>query len=235
MADTITSAQMRALEQAAIESGQVTGFQLMERAGQGVVEAVFEEWPELGTDERRAVVLCGPGNNGGDGFVVARLLRDRGWRVEVYLYGDAAKLPQDARVNYERCSDVETVIQYKDEEFWLPCEKTNNDSLLIDALFGIGLSRPLHLNSFSWTALMCAAESRRMNSADWPSARVVVVDVPSGMNADTGRFPRPYPVPFDFECAAANLTVTFHQLKPGHVLAEGPAACGKIVVKDIGL
>ncbi len=73
MQNTITSSDMRALEQAAIASGRVTGLELMERAGQGVVEAVFEEWPELAKATHRAVVLCGPGNNGGDGFVVACL------------------------------------------------------------------------------------------------------------------------------------------------------------------
>jgi hydroxyethylthiazole kinase-like uncharacterized protein yjeF len=88
MTELLTAAQMRAIEQAAIESGQVTGLELMERAGRGVVEAILEEWPELATTSHRAVVLCGPGNNGGDGFVVARLLRDRGWEVEVFLYGD---------------------------------------------------------------------------------------------------------------------------------------------------
>src|SRR6056297_3031142 len=102
MTELLTAAQMRAIEQAAIESGQVTGLELMERAGRGVVEAVFEEWPELAQAPHRAVVLCGPGNNGGDGFVVARLLKAWGWEVEVYLYGDGEKLPPDARVNYER-------------------------------------------------------------------------------------------------------------------------------------
>ncbi|MCP5075059.1 MAG: bifunctional ADP-dependent NAD(P)H-hydrate dehydratase/NAD(P)H-hydrate epimerase, partial [Rhodobacteraceae bacterium] len=102
MTELLTAAQMRAIETAAIESGEVTGLELMERAGRGVVEAVFEEWPELAKTSHRAVVLCGPGNNGGDGFVVARLLHDWGWEVEVFLYGDAAKLPPDARVNYVR-------------------------------------------------------------------------------------------------------------------------------------
>jgi NAD(P)H-hydrate repair Nnr-like enzyme with NAD(P)H-hydrate epimerase domain len=82
--------------------GEVTGLELMERAGRGVVEAIFEEWPELRATSHRAVVLCGPGNNGGDGFVVARLLKEWGWEVEVFLYGDPERLPPDARVNYER-------------------------------------------------------------------------------------------------------------------------------------
>ncbi len=71
MAELLTAAQMRAIEQAAIDSGEVTGLELMERAGRGVVEAIFEEWPEFAQTSHRAVVLCGPGNNGGDGFVVA--------------------------------------------------------------------------------------------------------------------------------------------------------------------
>ena len=70
MTELLTAAQMRAIERAAIESGEVTGLELMERAGRGTVEAILEEWPELVGGERRAVVLCGPGNNGGDGFVV---------------------------------------------------------------------------------------------------------------------------------------------------------------------
>jgi hydroxyethylthiazole kinase-like uncharacterized protein yjeF len=102
MTELLTAAQMRAIEQAAIASGEVTGLELMERAGRGVVEAIFEEWPELKATSHRAVVLCGPGNNGGDGFVVARLLKEWGWEVEVFLYGDPERMPPDARVNYER-------------------------------------------------------------------------------------------------------------------------------------
>ena len=102
MTELLTAAQMRAIEAAAIASGQVTGLELMERAGRGVVEAVFQEWPELRAGSYRAVVLCGPGGNGGDGFVVARLLKEWGWEVEVFLYGEVEGMPPDARVNYER-------------------------------------------------------------------------------------------------------------------------------------
>ena len=102
MTELLTAAQMRAIERAAIESGEVTGLELMERAGQGVVEAILEWRPELATAPHRAVVLCGPGNNGGDGFVVARLLKQRGWEVDVFLYGDEAKLPPDAAENCRR-------------------------------------------------------------------------------------------------------------------------------------
>ncbi|MBZ0123320.1 MAG: bifunctional ADP-dependent NAD(P)H-hydrate dehydratase/NAD(P)H-hydrate epimerase, partial [Roseovarius sp.] len=79
MAELLTAAQMRALETAWIESGAATGEELMERAGRGVVEAVFDTWPDLAAAPHKAAVMCGPGNNGGDGFVVARLLRGWGW------------------------------------------------------------------------------------------------------------------------------------------------------------
>ncbi len=85
MTELLTAAQMRAIEQAAIASGEVTGLELMERAGRGVVEAILEWRPELATAPHRAVVLCGPGNNGGDGSVVARLLKESGWVVATLL------------------------------------------------------------------------------------------------------------------------------------------------------
>ncbi|MEO0655524.1 MAG: NAD(P)H-hydrate epimerase, partial [Pseudomonadota bacterium] len=96
MTELLTAEQMRAIEQAAIESGEVTGLELMERAGRGVVEAIFEEWPELAATSHRAVVLCGPGNNGGDGYVVARLLAERGWTVDLFAYGEPGRQGPDA-------------------------------------------------------------------------------------------------------------------------------------------
>lgn len=210
---------MRAIERAAIESGAVTGLELMERAGRGVVDAVFAEWPELKATSHRAVVLCGPGNNGGDGFVVARLLKEWGWEVEVFLYGDPAKLPPDARVNYERWLVMGVVAELSPEDGfhdpWAP-------ALIVDALFGTGLSRPL---DFTLGRMLPDWDLR-----DTPGRpRVVAVDVPSGLCADSGRTLK------DSDGYWADLTVSFHDLKRGHVLAEGPFLCGKVVVHDIGL
>jgi len=78
MTDPITSAEMRAIEMAAIDSGAVTGLELMDRAGKAVVKAIFETWPELLMQPRRVGILAGPGNNGGDGFVIANRFRDYG-------------------------------------------------------------------------------------------------------------------------------------------------------------
>lgn len=235
MTELITAAQMRAIEAEAIASGRVTGLELMERAGRGVVEAIFEEWPELSAAPYRAVVLCGPGNNGGDGFVVARLLKERGWEVEVYLYGDPDKLPPDARANYERWAEMGEVAPYSDDDFGLDPEVWDTDTLLIDALFGIGLTRPLSdCNEVGWVTQVTEwNSSSEFRMGGFPGCRCVSIDIPSGLDADSGRilfdgYPRR-------EIISANLTVTFHCAKLGHYLADGPQHCGKLVIKDIGL
>ncbi|MES0860863.1 NAD(P)H-hydrate dehydratase [Ruegeria sp. SCPT10] len=243
MVELLTAAQMRAIEQAAIESGKVTGLELMERAGQGVVEAIFEEWPELtdrgaspssspgylGPDEEdplRAVVLCGPGNNGGDGFVVARLLRERGWEVEVFLYGDPLKLPPDARMNYERWISIgeanppsklptDTCLKLIDV-----FSKAEVPTVFVDAVFGTGLSKPLSKSTFEFDLLM-------QNLISHENVKRVAVDVPSGLCSDSGK-----QIGHSYR---AELTVSFNALKDGHVLGMGPDVCGKVVVKSIGL
>lgn len=234
MTELLTAAQMRAIEQAAIDSGEVTGLELMERAGKGVVEAILEEWPELAeeavesrgaaprpaaspheekvgisTKKKRAVVLCGPGNNGGDGFVVARLLHERGWAVEVFLYGEAAKLPPDARLNYQRWLEMGAVnalsafalrdavarVQYN-EDTLEAC-----DSVFVDALFGTGMTRP-----FGADLLEIAQE--------WTETcyvHGVSVDLPSGICSDSG-------VAIGGSWFPARLGVTFERPKLGHFL-----------------
>ena len=97
----ITAAQMRAVEHEAMRGGGITERDLMETAGRAVVDALLAQWPDLAARAGRAWVLCGPGNNGGDGFVIARLLAERGWQVRVLLAGDPAALPPDARRNHD--------------------------------------------------------------------------------------------------------------------------------------
>ena len=265
MTELLTAAQMRAIEQAAIESGEVTGLELMERAGQGVVDAVFEEWPELAGDAavaegsdaylereeagdarvRRAVVLCGPGNNGGDGFVVARRLHERGWAVEGYLYGDPEKLPPDARVNYERWGRLGEVQSLTAEA----AGKGDRPILMVDAMFGTGLSRAIPLDLALAHHAVRNRDTRRLH----PGRRchVVAVDCSSGFDADSGSFLLPPPpqergdnelkpeVWRDWfvndaskRLLPVDMTVSFHRLKVGHSLNE---SSGKLRVIDIGL
>jgi len=223
MINLLTAAQMRAIELAAIESGDVTGLTLMERAGRGVVEAIFEEWPDLKHSSYRAVVLCGPGNNGGDGFVVARLLKEWGWEVEVYLYGDAENLPPDARRNYDRwCALGNVAPVSRDMRRWNGAYWDDRDvALVIDALFGTGLTRPIEGALSDLIAALCLYEFAT------GGARRVAVDIPSGLDSDSGRVLG--------AAIDADLTVTFHSMKLGHALSDGPGLCRRTVVKDIGI
>ncbi len=221
---TISSAEMRALEQAAIDSGKVTGLELMERAGQGVVDAIFEEWPELGTVTKYATVLCGPGNNGGDGFVIARRLAERGWAVEMPYLGDPMRYSPDAAKMFSLVPNTVLAVQITADE--APAIGSaifeTETVLVIDAVFGIGLSRALDRD---YAGLLCS-DLAMYHMADL-GVKCVAVDIPSGLSSDHGQ-----PLGNAFR---AHLTVTFHSLKPGHVLRFGPEYCGKTVVKDIGL
>jgi ADP-dependent NAD(P)H-hydrate dehydratase / NAD(P)H-hydrate epimerase len=226
MTELLTAAQMRSVEAAAIASGEVTGLELMERAGRGVVEAVFEEWPELRATSHRAVVLCGPGNNGGDGFVVARLLKEWGWEVEVFLYGDPEKMPPDARVNYERWLGMGGVGPLSDALL-------DSADVVIDAIFGIGLSR-----SFLIPPELRGQFHSLMTDCLWSGGGehapyTVAVDNVSEMDADSGRQIR---VEAEWRGEmGAHLTVTFHRPKIGHYLGVGPLLSHRLRVVDLGL
>ena len=226
MTELLTSAQMRAIEAAAIASGKVTGLELMERAGKGVVEAIFEEWPELRATSHRAVVLCGPGNNGGDGFVVARLLRECGWEVEVFLYGDPERMPPDARVNYKRWVGMGEVLSYDAGSLLQKGAEAAcagvDQWLVVDALFGIGQRAPLDAILEPVNALIDATFEKQAA----PTPFFVAVDIPTGYDADTGSVLAVRPMP-------ADLIVTFHAHKPLHRLPH--MADARCVVVDIGL
>ena len=194
-------AQMTAADAAAPDAG-VPSMTLMENAGRAVADEIGKRWTP-----RPTAVLCGPGNNGGDGYVVARLLRARGWPVWAETLGDTAALKGDAAEAFRRW-DGETMPVSADNPM---------AALFVDALFGAGLSRPLE-----GEAARLAEASVRMRD------RVVSVDVPSGVHGDTGLAPGG--VAF-----SAALTVTFVRRKPGHVLEPGRGRCGEVVVAPIGM
>ena len=188
---------MAAADQVAINAG-TPGLTLMERAGAAVADAMAQRF-----DPQPVIVLCGPGNNGGDGYVVARLLNLAGWQVEVQALGEPAT--PDARAAAAGW-----------EGGFKPLGGPLGDALIIDALFGAGLSRPLE-------GLAAQVATQLAGRPD----RVVAVDIPSGVSGDTGLPLGP--------AMFAGLTVTFHARKPGHVLEPGRGHCGEIVVADIGL
>ncbi|MEP4194206.1 MAG: NAD(P)H-hydrate dehydratase [Aliishimia sp.] len=239
----LTASQMRKIEQAAIARGEATGLELMEKAGQGVVDAIFAHWPEIATVEstnvdfsqqskvkaRQALVLCGPGHNGGDGFVVARLLAVLGWQVQVFLFGNADRLPKDARVTFERWNAIGDVHAWDDPAIEAMIERGQHD-LIIDALFGIGLTRamPKQLERTRQAITTQVTTSPSLTRYQ----KYVAIDMPSGLCAESGA---------DFGACPADLTVTFHAPKLGHYLLHhgqnggGPGMCGALRVADIGL
>ncbi len=240
MTDLLTSAQMRALEHSEIAAGRVSGPELMERAALGFVAAVFEHYPELGLGRLagsrppHVVVLCGPGNNGGDGFVVARLLRQAGWTVEVFYTGGSGDRPSAARLAHGGWSAMGEVQSLD------VAGKGTRPDLLIDALLGIGVSRPLKLE---WAQAWQAVRSR---AGDAP-CHVVAVDCPSGFDCDAGgfilpdepdsaqdaaRFMAQEMLPRELFC---DLCVTFHAPKVGHYLADATGNGTRPAVVDIGL
>lgn len=198
--ELLTAEEMGRADALAIAAG-VPGLSLMEAAGRAVADAAVDLVAGKGT---AIAVLCGPGNNGGDGFVAARLLRERGYRVRVGLLGS---LTGDAAVMAERWgADVESLTP----------TTLNDADLIIDALFGAGLSRPLD----GVAAEVVAA----INASGKP---VLAVDVPSGFDGTTGCA--------DGAVVQATRTVTFFRLKPGHLLLPGRRLCGDVRVADIGI
>ena len=191
---------MAEADRLAIAAG-TPGMTLMEAAGRAVAEAAAALVPD-----GPVVVVAGPGNNGGDGFVAARRLMAGGRDVTVALLGDAARLKGDAAIARDRWSGPTIAAAAP-----LPPA-----ALVIDALFGAGLDRPL---SGAAAALVDA-----MNAG---SAPVLAVDVPSGLHGDTGR-----PLGRAVRAAA---TVTFFRRKPGHLLLPGRALCGRVEVAQIGI
>lgn len=197
----LSADQMRAAEAAAINAG-VASASLMESAGDAVAQVAMKGW-----SKRPVAVVCGPGNNGGDGFVAARRLADAGWDVSVLRLGDVAALKGDAKL----MADL-----YEGAVAAFSPAALGNAGLIIDAMFGTGLTRPID-----------GAMREGVDAINASPAPALAVDLPSGVNADTGAVMG----------AAVNAarTVTFFAKKPGHVLFPGRAFCGAIDVADVGI
>ena len=187
-------------------AGGVPGYALMLKAGKTVASAAADFFGERQAGQKVAV-FCGPGNNGGDGFVAARLLRDMGFAVEVGALGDPRFLRGDAGQAFADWPGETRAVEEVD-----PAAA----DLVIDALFGAGLSRPLDGRAL--------ASVERINAAGRP---VLAVDVPSGVDGASGAV--------GSCCVRAEKTVTFFRLKPGHLLLPGRAACGEVLLAQIGI
>ncbi len=197
----LTSQEMAQADQHTIRSG-IAGADLMEAAGLAVTRHIM-----VCFDQVKTLVLCGPGNNGGDGFVIARHLKEAGWEVELALLGSVANLSGDAALMASR---------WDGDVLPLSPDVIQNHELIVDAIFGAGLCRPIEGPIAS---LIDSINSRDL--------KVVAVDIPSGIDSDSGQI-------LD-SAIRANSTVTFFRSKPGHFLFPGKEYCGDLVVADIGI
>ena len=196
----LTVAETTAADAAAVAAGIPLEL-LMQRAGQAVAAAIIARWTP-----RPVLVLCGPGNNGGDGYEAASELARHGWTVRVAASGDVSRLRGAAATAAKGWSGP--VVRMEPAAL-------DGIELVIDALFGAGLTRAL------------GAADRDMLSRAAERATVVAVDLPSGLAGDTGAVLGYAPT--------VAVTVTFHRKKPAHVLEPGRGLCGEVVVADIGL
>jgi ADP-dependent NAD(P)H-hydrate dehydratase / NAD(P)H-hydrate epimerase len=203
MIELLTIAEMAGADRLAIAGG-VPGIELMENAGRAVADVVVRRHPG---STPKICVVAGPGNNGGDGFIAARVLADRGFPVRVMLLGEREKLVGDAAEAAQRWQGpVEAAVP----------AALAGCGVIVDALFGAGLSRPV--------TGAAAAVVEAINSS---GAEVVAVDLPSGLNGDSGAVMG--------VAVKAEATVTFCRRKPGQVLLPGRQFCGAVEVADIGI
>ncbi|MFN3919855.1 MAG: NAD(P)H-hydrate dehydratase [Methylohalobius sp.] len=196
--------QVRAMDRYAIEHLQVPGIVLMQRAGSAAFSVLNRHWPQA----ESIAVLCGGGNNGGDGYIVARCALDQGLAVKVFALSPAERLQGEALLAYQsyRAAGGETVGN-------LPAKLEGFD-VVVDALLGTGLDREVE-----------GKYAQAIAQINEFSGGVLAVDIPSGLHADTGAI---------LGCAVeADLTVTFVGLKQGLFTGEGPACAGKIWYADL--
>ncbi|MDW6023117.1 NAD(P)H-hydrate dehydratase [Mesorhizobium sp. BAC0120] len=200
--EILTPTEMGDADRLTIASGLIDGIGLMRRAGDAVASLVLERFPEA----PGVAVLAGPGNNGGDGYVVAERLRRAGIAVTLWR-ADEPRSGTDAAIAAEECNVApEPLPEFAPQTGWV----------IVDALFGAGLARPVE-----------GIYAEAIGKVERAGARVVAIDLPSGVSGLTGEVLGIAP--------RAELTVTFFCKKPGHLLYPGRALCGVTVIADIGI
>jgi NAD(P)H-hydrate epimerase len=217
----LSRAQMRAFDQHAMEACKVPSLLLMENAGRGATDVIERELCAGHVAAMRFVVVCGTGNNGGDGFVVARHLLARGAKVQAWLVGDAARMTPECRVNHDGFVGIGGRVEQLPLGHALGgfAVAVGEADIIVDGLFGTGLDRMIVEPLSSIVRLMKEARGH--------GARIAALDVPSGLNADTG-------VSMG-GTVEADITVSFAHLKLGHVTGHGARKAGTVHVVDIGV
>jgi ADP-dependent NAD(P)H-hydrate dehydratase / NAD(P)H-hydrate epimerase len=202
MLELLTAEEMGRADRLTIQDG-IKGAVLMENAGRAVADEVSRRFPDAET----VMVLCGPGNNGGDGFVAARHLRERGYKVRLGFDGDPSRLPTDAAAMAKLWSEGRVKLS---------ADLLAGSDVVVDALFGAGLARPIE-----------GAFAELIDDVNASGLPVVAIDVPSGIDGTTGEVRG--------TAIEAVSTVTFFRLKPGHLLLPGRLHCGEVKLAQIGI
>lgn len=212
----LNTAQMRDVDRRTIEEVGIPSIVLMENAGRQVVAALESLYADL--LDRAIAIVCGRGNNGGDGFVVARTLHQRGADVSVFVLGRVAEVRGDARINMEILGRLGvTVVEVADQQTWeLHFSEVAQSDLIVDAIFGTGLSGTL--------SGMIETVVADLNASGIP---IVAIDLPSGMSADTADLRG--------EAIEAAVTVTLAAPKLPLVLPPAEKKAGEVVIADIGI
>jgi len=222
----LTAEEMREVDRLTMERFGVPGLQLMETAGQNVAEVFLEQYGYKNAEPpRRVCVLCGKGNNGGDGFVVARHLREEAEHVEVYLFAAPEELRGDAAKNFERWREQSgsVTIIHNEAEWEMAWPQVAGAEVIFDALLGTGIRGP------ATGVLAQAIEDLNRLSQNATAAQpawIVAVDTPSGLPSDGEAAIGPV--------VRAHLTVTFTAPKVGQLISLDAACCGQLVVCPIG-
>lgn len=209
---------MKAIDQAAILDYGIPRLALMENAGRGVAEVAMDLVRRGGFPAPCVFILCGSGNNGGDGMVAARYLQNKGRKVQIALLGLPERLKEDAKIQFQIISKMKIPYQEIKEPLDAPrlITQIRNSSLVLDAVFGVGLDRPV--SDFYKKIFELINQSM---------ANVLSVDLPSGIHADTGQIMG--------AALKAKVTATLALPKKGLFEGKGPEYAGRICVVDIGI
>ncbi len=209
----LTAAEMSKLDETTINYFRVPPEVLMERAALSVADIIAKE----GLDTGDVLVICGSGNNGGDGFAIARILTERGINSHILYTGksDPSSMSRQARLQKEICYKYEVPMETPGDFDWA----SDGSTLIIDAMFGIGLNRPLDEKNIDIV--------KKINEAGADGAYILSVDIPSGIATDTGKVLG--------AAVKADMTVTFGYKKQGHLLYPGAEHTGRLICTDIGI
>jgi len=209
---TATVEQIQKLDKDAIEKYGVPSLALMENAGRLVADVVIKKAGRI--KNPYVCIVCGLGNNAGDGFVVARYLINAGIKVKIFLIGRGCQLKHDAAVNYRILEKLKyPIVETQDIA---PLNDITRADLIVDAIFGVGLNREV-LDPFRSI----------IKSINKSGKKIISIDTPSGLDGTTGKI---YGA-----CIKADTTVTFSFIKKGFLKSQGPEHTGKVVVVDIGI